>query len=240
MISKQIIKNRIEHFGSCFFDAIFPKRCVSCGNQGEWLCAPCDALLFFRPQQDCLVCGRHNDTGVMCPHCSQRAYTRRFLCAFGYRQAVPVRLVKLFKYDFVRSVHGTLARLLIEFFEKQSGLPKDPLVLAVPLHEKRRRWRGYNQSAMLAKAVADHFGWHHDDGLLLRHKATDPQAKMESSARRLNVDGCFSVKDGADLRGRRVLLVDDVITTGATVEACALALKRAGARSVDALALIRG
>jgi ComF family protein len=167
-------------------------------------------------------------------------HTRRVLCAFNYRQAAPVKLVKMFKYDFVKSAHGVLAGLLIEFLEKQDGLPKAPLVVAVPLHAKRRRWRGYNQSSLLAKSVAEHFGWQHDERALLRHKATRPQAKMETGARRLNVDGCFSVRNGKVLKGKRILLVDDVITTGATIEACALALKRAGAQSVDALALVRG
>lgn len=236
----EILKNKIAILGSCFFDAIFPKRCIDCGKQGEWLCQSCSDLLFYRASQDCLVCGKPNQGGVKCPSCSQEAHTRRVLCAFSYRQKGAVKLVKLFKYDFVKSTDKILCSLLIDFLCRQDDLPKDLLVLPVPLHAKRRRWRGYNQSAILAEAVAKNFGWQHDDKTLLRHRPTKPQAKMETGARCSNVDGCFSLKPGEDLRGKRILLVDDVITTGATIEACAVVLKRAGAKSVDALALIRG
>lgn len=253
----EIAKNKISAIGSCFFaarkfafpatrkaagffDAIFPKRCVACGTQGEWLCRACSELQLFRPQQDCLVCGRHNADGNKCVQCVSFAHTRRVLCAFSYRQGALVKLVKMFKYDFVKSVGPTLEGLLADFISKQTGLVRDALVLPVPLHHKRLRWRGYNQSAILAEALARRFDWCYDARILKRHKMTKPQAKLETEARCLNVDGCFSVRPGIDLAGKRIVLVDDVVTTGATIEACALALKRAGARSVDVVALIRG
>ncbi len=236
----KLVKNKISAIGSCFFDAIFPKRCVACGAQGEWLCRACSELQLFRPEQDCLVCGRPNVDGSKCAQCVQFAHTRQVLCAFSYRQDALVKLVKMFKYDFVKSVGPTLEELMTDFVFEQGGLVRDALVLPVPLHPKRLRWRGYNQSAVLAEALARRFGWRYDAGILERHKMTKPQAKLETEARCLNVDGCFSVKPGTGLAGKRVILVDDVVTTGATIEACASALKRAGARSVDVVALIRG
>lgn len=227
-------------FGSCFFDALFPKRCASCGCQGEWLCPPCSELLFFRANQDCLVCGKPNTDGAKCHACGQEAFTRRVMCAFSYRQDVAVKLVKLFKYDFVKSADKIIIYLLVDFLKQQECLDEDLLVMAVPLHAKRLRWRGYNQSAIMAEAVAKYFNLQYDNEILVRRKATKPQAKMEIGVRCSNVDGCFSVQSGYDLKGKRILLVDDVITTGATIEACASALKQAGARSVDALAFIRG
>jgi len=235
-----IIKNKIANFGSCFFDALFPRRCVGCGLQGAWLCVSCEKLLFFRPNQDCLVCGRPNRDGLKCSNCISSAYIRRVMCACSYRQSVVVKLVKMFKYDFVKSINETLASLLIDFLSSQANLPKNYLVVPVPLHQRRRRWRGYNQSALLAQAVAKHFSWQYDDKSLVRYKSTQPQAKMETSSRCLNVDGCFLVRDSQSLSGKKILLIDDVITTGATIEACALVLKKARAKSVDALALVRG
>ena len=112
----------------------------------------------------------------------------------------------------------------------------------VPLHPNRQRQRGYNQSALLARALAGampHAGLAVNETALRRIRATASQTKLDSHQRKLNVAGAFACKDGA-LAGQRVLLIDDVCTTGATLEACATACRQAGAASVWALTVTRG
>jgi ComF family protein len=119
----------------------------------------------------------------------------------------------------------------------QHGRPVD-VVVPVPLHPTRLRERGYNQAGLLARHMARQVGLAVNDGDLMRHRATLPQVELDSRQRRENVCAAFSCS-GDTLAGTRVLLVDDVCTTGATLESCAVALREGGVRSVYALTLAR-
>jgi len=109
----------------------------------------------------------------------------------------------------------------------------------VPLHAARLRWRGFNQAALLGAAVARRTGHPIQVNALIRTRATETQTAKERGERYRNVRGAFSVRKPAAMLNRRILLVDDVMTTGATVDECARTLIAAGARRVDVLALAR-
>jgi ComF family protein len=154
---------------------------------------------------------------------------------YGAYEGVLRKLIHLYKYGRIRPLARPLGRLL------DAALPADErfdLVAPMPLHWLRQYSRGFNQSDLLARAVA------HTRGIPLvravrRRRSTRPQAGLSNTRRRANVAGAFVVRDPRRVRGLRVLLVDDVMTTGATAGACAAALKRAGAKSVALLALAR-
>jgi ComF family protein len=135
----------------------------------------------------------------------------------------------------MRPLAGRLSRLL------DRALPIEDrydFIVPVPLHWHRQWRRGYNQAELLAREVSRHRRIPILNALR-RRKATANQAGLTSAARRLNIAGAFQSRDGIDLRGKRVLLIDDVFTTGATASACALALKKAGAGTVSLLTLAR-
>jgi len=113
------------------------------------------------------------------------------------------------------------------------------LVVPVPLHRRRLRWRGFNQAALLAAEVASKLDCKLDTTSLIRVIATGPQTANDLESRRRNVRRAFAVKRPHRIANRRVLLVDDVMTTGATVNECARTLRAAGARSVDVFTLAR-
>jgi ComF family protein len=122
-----------------------------------------------------------------------------------------------------------------------SAIPRDQafeVIVPVPLYWRRRLERGFNQSELLARAVAKRYGLRPVNALR-RKRATAAQAGLSNSKRRLNVAGAFVVPRPETVAGRRVLLIDDVLTTGATLSACGAALKRAGARYVAVLTLAR-
>ncbi len=166
-----------------------------------------------------------------------RAGARGFDAAycFGAYEGRLRELIHLFKYDRIQPLAGPLGAWLA------SALPRDrsfDAVVPVPLHWWRQWRRGFNQSAMLALPVAKRYGARVVHALR-RTKPTAAQAGLTNSGRRANVAGAFRVKRRQDVEGRRVLLVDDVFTTGATASACGAALKRAGAREVTVLTLAR-
>jgi ComF family protein len=113
------------------------------------------------------------------------------------------------------------------------------VIIPVPLHWRRLYWRGFNQAALLARALAHKMALPVDASSLLRTRATVPQTAQSSGERRRNIKGAFAVRRPDRVAGKRVLLVDDVITTGATVDECARVLKASGARAVDVFALAR-
>jgi ComF family protein len=144
-----------------------------------------------------------------------------------------------FKYDDEPDRAAHLAGMLAA---SAADLGSDCLVVPTPLHPSRHAERGYNQSALLAREMARIGGWASEEPALVRTRATAQQAKLGGSERRANVAGAFALAPGFDhcrVQGRRVVLVDDVFTTGATAEACALVLLAAGAAEVFAAALAR-
>lgn len=145
------------------------------------------------------------------------------------------RLIQLFKYDRVQPLAAHFGNLL------SIALPREErfdVIVPMPLHWRRRWERGYNQSALLAREVSRR--WNAPvRGIVRRRRATAPQAGLTNAKRRANVEGAFRIRRGVRLDGMRVLLVDDVLTTGATASACARVLKRAGARHVAVLAVAR-
>ena len=155
--------------------------------------------------------------------------------SFGAYEGVLKKLIHLLKYDRIRTLAGPLGDRLV------SACPLDQrfdAIVAMPLHWFRHWRRGYNQAALLAKELGRRRGLPLVRGVR-RRRATPPQAGLSGAGRRANVAGAFQPLRGRPLQGMRVLLVDDVFTTGATASACAGALKQAGASYVAVLALAR-
>lgn len=205
--------------------------CLSCLRQPE----P------FAPDFFCVACrtpfrnGFPLDNEGRCGLC--RLGLRGFDAAysFGAYEGTLRKLIHLFKYGRVKTLAKPLGERLA------SAIPLDQrfdAVVPVPLHWRRQWARGFNQSALLAKAVARRYG-KPVLRTLRRKRFTSAQAGLSNPGRRANVSGAFAVRRRHEVAGRRILLVDDVMTTGATATACASALKRAGAAYVAVLTLAR-
>lgn len=178
----------------------------------------------------------------LCEGCRRRAprFDRARACAlydvgsdFGSPLATALHRYK-YKPD------PALAPVLADFLASRCPYRADYDVLVpVPLHLERLRWRGFNQAALLARRLARQWALPLDPFGLTRTRATPPQVGLDETERRRNVAGAFAVPRPERVRRRRILLIDDVYTTGATVNECARVLKRAGARRVDVLVLAR-
>jgi len=185
----------------------------------------------------CPRCGRPQISGILCPGCvSWSAAIDGIRAPFRFDGVIRQAVYEL-KYHNIRALAGPLARLNYEYL-MSNPLPGEILV-PVPLHRKRLRERGYNQSGLLARELGKLANLPVVDDCLVRQKHTSPQAKTVAVAERhSNVEGAFTCS-GSDVHGKTVLLIDDVATSGATLNAGAIALKAAGALSVWGLALAR-
>lgn len=218
-----------------FWDWLFPPHCVACGARGAWLCADClEAMPRLLPPL-CPHCGEPQRRAGLCRHCAGNISSLEGIRSFGLYHGPLQRAIWALKYEGLRVLAEPLAELLADYY-LEHPLPAD-LVIPVPLHRQRERLRGYNQSALLGRALARRLGLPYRADLLARRRNTPPQVGKSREERRLNMEGAFVAYRVP--KGARILLVDDVLTTGATLEACAAPLKAAGALSVWGLTLGR-
>jgi ComF family protein len=147
------------------------------------------------------------------------------------------KVVQKFKYGRRVSLGKPLGRLLVTGCEEFLRECDVDLIIPVPLHSKRLRWRGFNQSVLLARQVSRVYGVSMDPFVLLRTKETPPQTQLSEDERRKNMRGAFAVNSDRSVDGKRILLIDDVYTSGATVNECSRTLRRAGAKEVYVLTL---
>jgi len=182
---------------------------------------------------------RHAPGEFLCSNCAGRRWSLGRVRA-AYRAVGTVREVILrFKYQREYSLRPWLGRWMRDGFRQYYSQEKWDALVPVPLHGARRRERGFNQSAEIASWLGAKVGIGVEEGLV-RIKPTPPQARLRRVERLRNLRGALALAPGFDPRGRRLLLCDDVFTTGATADACARVLKQAGAEEVAALTVARG
>ncbi len=218
-------------------DLLFPQWCVGCGKEGEFICSACHRSLPRIMPPLCPRCGKPQSSGILCPGCVNW-------------QAEIDGIRSPFRFDGVmrHAIHQLKYRNLRALAQSMAGLMQDYLVaypvsgevmVPVPLHQKRLRERGYNQSSLLAKELGKLINLPVADDCLIRQRQAPPQARAATvEERRSNVVDAFSCRD-RKLQDKQVLLIDDVSTSGATLDACATVLKANGATSVWGLVLAR-
>jgi ComF family protein len=228
------IRRTWRQLAGALLDVVLPPACSSCGAAAEVLCGPCRRRLVKRRSDGCVRCGAVAADGgrSRCDHrhlrhISQLIAPYRFVGTAGC-------LVRRFKLGGDAAAGRWLARAMADAY-RACGAAGRPLVLSVPLHRVRRRRRGFDQAAWLALGIAKRLGLRTATGVLVRTRATRPQGDAFVLSRTANVRGAFAVRGPEFIRGRSLLLIDDVFTTGATARACAKSLKDAGARSVSLL-----
>jgi len=246
---KKAVRKWISGVGHSLLDVVLPTKCASCGGLVEGsdyphVCRPCSGRVHLIEGSRCSTCGYpvfgENESVAHCQHCeglNPKFAEGRSIGLFSG----PVRsLVYALKYE-----HGLWALRDIRVMAKRSeGLFRylyDSVLLPVPLHPRKKRERGYNQSALIAEELGDEFGLEVDYSLLKRVLDTTSQTQFNRSERRRNLRNAFSIASksaiGSDLR---YILIDDVFTTGSTLNACAAVLRKAGVGQVDALTVGHG
>jgi competence protein ComFC len=226
-----------ESMSGALLDIAVPRRCGLCGRFDTFLCARCATTLPAALPPRCTICWDVLGVRGACRSCaavlvqSLTGLRSPYLLDGGAR-----RLVHALKYDGLSALAEPMGCLMSGCLDAWGILPD--VVVPVPLHPSRERRRGFNQASLLARSLAERSGLHLDPKLLRRIRATPPQVRTGGAEeRQRNVAGAFAGFGSA--AGRTVLLVDDVCTTGATVRACAGALRASGVSRVYALTFAR-
>lgn len=266
-------------------DIIFPIRCIECGKFGDYVCRGCLGSISFKKTFECVGCKRNTPFGQTCFLCAKTNFVDQLLIVADFRDSLVEKILKFFKYKFISDLEQPLSVLIKRYLKwltlnkKFNVFEVSPLLVPVPLHQRRLNWRGFNQSELLAKNIADTFQMEMASDVIERVGNAIPQADIKEREERLkNLNGIFArsrlplvAPEGPHkevpvllaperfasfgdtgrrqegelcrhdkLTGRVVLLIDDVCTTGATLNECAKVLKANGATRVIALVVARG
>jgi len=253
-----------------FWDIIFPIECLGCREEETWLCRACREKIKLNEKLICPICKKESPWGKVCPSCQGGSFFDGVIVAAPYEQELLQDLIHTYKYQFIPGLQEPLSELMITIIKSlieckqerlgkiiDSGIgsfelnkfmempkvflePKKVIIIPVPLHRKRLKERGFNQAELLAQKLNSFLGARVEAKILFRQRYTRPQAELGALDRKENIKGAFVCVPGTNLNGQNIILLDDVFTTGATMQECARALKQAGAGEIYGLVLARG
>jgi len=226
-------KEMLRKIKKFILNLLFPLECLGCRREGDWLCANCFRRLKFS--------GQDKSRYLIAPN------LEKIFIAGDYDDPLLSEAIKKFKYGLGADLGPVLSRFLILFWGGQLFLPenralKNAVLIPIPLSKKRLLWRGFNQSEILTRELAAAFAYPINLDLQ-RNKYTQPQAELNGRARLDNIKDSFSwagTPETENLAGKTIILIDDVVTTGATLNEAAAVLKKSGAKKVYGLILAKG
>ena len=233
-------------------DWLYPPRCRACrgrivGRDAEYFCSLCRQHIQLVGHPLCNICGRPYPDGSgddhACGVCLERrpqfVAARAWAC-YPREDDHPLRqVVQKFKYSRKVSLGKPLGRLMAHGCQEFLAAVNADVIVPVPLYPKRLRWRGFNQSVLLGREVGRAYNIQLDLFLLTRRRETAAQTQLPEEERRRNVRGAFALNAERPVKDKRILLIDDVYTSGATVNECSRTLKQGGAKEVYVLTLAR-
>ena len=225
---------------SGFINTIFPPRCLSCKAKGNFFCQTCQASITgFSEGAYCPVCMFPLNTSFFCPECRDRPPAFIRLVTVGNYSGVLKKLIHLFKYHDKKELAPILGNIMAREWEKE-GINADYIV-AVPMHKERQKKRGYNHVALLVDEINKSI-WCEKKEIIIRIKKTDPQYGLSKRERFLNIKDSFILNPDIDkktLKDKRILIIDDIFTSGYTVNEACKVISGAPVKEIYVLTLSR-
>ncbi|MEI8143516.1 MAG: ComF family protein [Candidatus Berkelbacteria bacterium] len=218
-------------------DIFWPKKCLKCGAYGEFVCADCFDEIELFATSTCFGCGRISDDGKVCPNCRKRLNISFDAIFVGtHYLGLPLQMIESLKYLGYRDLAEIIGEMMIRRILLSAFDYKKFVVTAAPLHISRKNERGFNQSELIARYIAKRLGLEYQD-LLIKKIKTERQVGLTREKRLENVREVFEARKG--VIGKNIIIIDDVVTTGATLSECAKVLKAAGAKKVVGIVAAR-
>jgi len=233
-------KNIIKKIFSPLLDLIFPKQCLGCKKEGCFLCENCYQSIEINPGNECVVCEKKvNIQNQICANCLEN-YCFDSIFVMGKYEGLIKNLIGAIKFDYIEDISEKLAQIFAKSLDKAQLADKlnGQLIMAVPLHKKRFLERGFNQSELIAAEIAEILDMNFNKQCMERIKNTKQQANLKKDERIENMKQAFCAS--FEKVPETVYLFDDVFTTGQTMNEAARALKAAGVKKVNVLALAHG
>lgn len=215
-------------------DLLFPRNCLECKKAGEYICTQCLAKV-EQAKLICPLCKKYSFNGKTHSFCANKSPLDGLYSFYKYEGVIRKAILRI-KYNFAYDVAGELVNNL-----KGEVNLGGAILVPVPLHKKRENWRGFNQSTILAKLLAEKNKWTYQNNLVLRLENTIPQARLGKNERMRNISGKFAVNNEIlpQWIDRTIVIFDDVWTTGATMSELANELKEAGIKRVWGMSVAR-
>ncbi len=226
-------------------DLLFPKFCISCGKDGSYLCQDCFSLIDILERQYCPFCSRPKIVidGKTCNFCSRSKSLNGLYCAASYNNFIVKKLINQFKYEpYIKELSKPLSSLIVAHLINLNKVEnfQDYILAPIPLHKKKLKKRGFNQASEIAKELSKILKISFFDDILIKTKQTPAQMELKKEEREKNIKGIFLCQKPETIQRKKILLVDDVFTTGSTMEESALTLKKAGAKEIWGIVVARG
>lgn len=240
------IKKKVKNY---LLDMLFPAFCLGCGKEGSYICQDCKELLDILQNQYCL-CAKNalrlpaKNLKGKCPKCSSKRLSGIYFALSYKEKPLTRKLIHFLKYEpyYLKDLARPIANLMIDHLSLLE-IPKetlhDRLIIPVPIDDKRIKHRGYNQSEEIAKELSKQLGIPLISNNLLKMRSTRAQVELPEKEREHNLIGAFIAKGPNEIKGKKILLIDDVYTTGSTMEECTRILRKAGAKEVWGLVIAR-
>ena len=232
-----VLTCRLKQLQNEVIKLIFPAVCISCGKFGDFICVDCEKKLSRLLPPICQRCGKPESSAQYCPECWRKQSDLSGIRSVFIFEGIIRTAVHELKYYHLRAISSLLGEYMAIYY-RDNALSCDYLI-PVPLHPKRFGQRGYNQSELLTAKMSEITGVPMLNDAIVRVIDNEPQARTVSvEERRHNVENVFSCKNSL-VRGKEVMIVDDVCTSGATLEACAKSLIGGGAKKAFGITLAR-
>ena len=219
-------------------DLLFPKFCLGCGLEGGWLCPACQDQILLVKTQVCPICERVSSGGRYCPKCRRGRYLSGMIVSCYYDEGPSKEIIHNLKYHGIRELGNFLGKMLADALAENLPI-KDVVLSFVPLHFLREKQRGFNQAEILAQTTSQKLNLPLER-FLRKVRFTKRQVDLRGKERRENLKNVFRILPAVNLSGKTIVLIDDIATTGTTLEECAQILRGAGARMVWGLVVAHG
>lgn len=225
----------MSNLSSYILDIFFPKQCLNCGAWGKYICGNCQDNLLLTDFQRCIVCQKNSLHGFTHPKCQNSLTPERLISIFRYQDKLISKLINSAKLAMVAEIFNELAEIAVQHFTIANSSYKYFTLCPIPLQKKKQRFRGFNQSEIICQVIAQKLNLAIDK-VLFKQKATKQQKLLGKDERHTNIQNSFKIIIPQSLPDK-IILIDDIVTTGSTLLEATKVLKRAGVKEVWCLAL---
>lgn len=241
------LKFKTDKLKDFILDLLFPKFCLGCQKEGFYICHQCFEKIEINKFSNCFICGKRTSDNQVCQNCQRKTKLTGLLIASDWENLLLRQIIYEYKYRFIKDLSKPLGQIMINYLKSHQLINSSTnqiILIPIPLHSRRFVWRGFNQAELLAQEVGKYFNLSVRTDILKRTRHTLPQMDIkEQKERQENISQAFSWNPDFNqeiIKNKIIILIDDVCTTGSTLEECAKIFKPLKPKEIWGLVIARG